>query len=237
MAFTDSVWTIPTALTWIATRDRSEVDRLEYKATRSLAISAALVPGERAALSEFIARAADGTIAIMGTATDGTWEQIDKLVFARAEIQEDDHGLFVASQNSEETATSWTSPCVRRESVLAAWPSSLPVWPVFNGVTTLRDFAATIEPAKINRWAELSALIATPGQVHADKYHERYTLGRRIADSVTTAFKSGQFCILSNAAVVDPGDWGGTWLRWDEDVVERLEVTLVGGKVLPPDQW
>jgi hypothetical protein len=237
MSFTASEWTIPTVLTWIATRDRSEVDRLDYKTTRSLVATAALVPAARSALPEFIARAAEGAISVMGVSADGKYEQVDKLVFTRAAIQEDEHGLFAVSHNVEGTATSWTSLHVRRESALALWPSSLPVWPIFKGTAALRDFAATVEPTKINRWAELSALIATPGHVHADKHYERYVLKLQIEGSVETALSSGQFHILSNAAVLDRGDWEGSYLHWDEDVVERLETARVDGKVLPRDQW
>jgi hypothetical protein len=237
MSFTALDWTIPTVLTWIATRDRSEVDRLDYKTTRSLVATAALVPAARSALPEFIARAAEGAISVRGLVADGRHEQIDKLVFTRATIQEDEHGLFASCQNGEGTPTSWTSLYVRRESALTLWPSSLPIWPVFKGAAALRDFAATVDPTKISRWAEISALLATPGQIHAGKYYERYVLKLQIEDSVTTALRSGQFQILSNAAVLDPGDWEGMYLHWDEDVVERLEVALVDGKELPRDQW
>ena len=105
MAFTDPVWTIPTVLAWIATRDRSEVDRLDYEATRSLIVTTTLVPGAQSARSEFIVKATEGTIAVREATSDGRFEQIEKLVFARAELQEDERGLVVASRNGEATTS------------------------------------------------------------------------------------------------------------------------------------
>jgi hypothetical protein len=106
------------------------------------------------------------------------------------------------------------------------WPNSTPVWPVFNGTATLRDFAATVEPAKVARWAELSALLAISGEVHPSKYYDRYMLDLRVAESITAAFESGQYCIQSKATTVDPGDWQTMRARWNEGVIERVEAPI-----------
>lgn len=236
MAFTDTVWTIPTALAWIATRDRSEVDRLEYETTRSLSATTALVPGARAALPAFIAKAASGAIAVNGVARDGSLEAIDKLAFARAEITEDDHGLVVVSHGDEETPISWAGPCVLREAVLAVWPSPVPIWPLFRGVATLRDFAATIEPAKTAHWAELAILLATPGEVHPGKYRDQYHLRLQIAGSIAIALMTGQYRVEPAAVVLEPDNEIISWHRWPENIADRLEIPA-GTQNLSSDHW
>ncbi len=236
MAFTDTVWTIPTALAWIATRDRSEVDRLEYETTRSLSATAVLVPGALPALPEFLAKAADGAIAVNGITADGRREQIDKLAFAHAEITEDERGLVVASWSDGETQTSWTRPHVLREAVLAVWPSPVPVWPLFRDVATLRDFAATIEPAKTARWAELAALLAIPGEVHSSKYRYLYTLRLQISGSITIALMTGQYCLEPAAAVLNPDNEVMSWDRWPENIADRLEIPA-GAENRSSDHW
>lgn len=236
MPFTDSVWTIPNALAWIATRDRSEVDRLEYETTRSLSATAVLVPGVLPALPEFVARAADGAIAVNAITADGRREQIDKLAFTHAQITEEEHSLVIASRSDGETPTSWTLPHVLREAVVAVWPSPVPVWPLFRDVATLRDFAATIEPAKTARWAELATLLATPGEVHSSKYRDLYTLRLQIAGSIAIALMTGQYRPEPAAVVVNPDNEIISWDRWPENIADRLEIPA-GKQNLSSDHW